>query len=119
MKGYHALILLVLITYIYSAYSDKYYCDSTKYNNPTKADDCKAGNHDGGYCCFVKSKLYSRCRGFSPNEYKTIVDQVKIGKKCDLASLTDDDCSENEDYSIDCKSSYLAFGSLALLLLFF
>ena len=114
MNRYHSFILLILITFIYS----KDYCDSTKITQPpTKAEDCNKGNHDGGYCCFIKGRSTNYCQEFGPNEYKYISDQVKYGKKC-TRTTDGDDCDKFDDFSIDCKSSYLVFSTLMIILLF-
>ena len=113
MKVYQTLILLILISYIFSA---KSYCNSKAEASPTKADDCNKGNNDGGYCCFLQGKNLKTCTPVGPNAYKYISDQVKLNKKC----YPDDfgECEKYDDYSIDCKSSYLVLSSLIIILLF-
>ena len=114
MKTYQALILFILISYIYS----KSFCDTSKLSSgtPSKADDCNKGDNDGGHCCLVKYSAGNSCLGFGSNEYKYISDYVKYMKKCYPKS--DDDCEKNDNFSIECKSSYLVFSSLLLILLF-
>ena len=114
MKTYQTFILLILISYIYSR---KSYCDYTKTeSSPSKAEDCSKGTENGGHCCFIKRKSDNVCGGFGPNEYKYIPDTVKLNKKC--YDNDEDDCIKFDDYSIDCKSSYLVFSSIMIILLF-
>lgn len=42
---------------------------------------------------------------------------VKLNKKCNYDLGNKDDCEEDKDYSIDCKSSYLVLSLLSLILL--
>jgi hypothetical protein len=112
MKIYQAITLLILITYIYSTS----YSDSNAATSPTKAEDCTSHKANGGYCCFVKSKVGNYCNDYGPNQYKYIKDYVKLGKKC--STSTNGDCEEYKDYSIECKSSYLVLSLLSLILLF-
>jgi hypothetical protein len=112
MKIYQAITILILISYIYSAS----YCDSKAPTSPNKAEDCTSHKENGGYCCFVKSKLGNYCNDYGPNQYKYIKDYVKLGKKC--STSTNGDCEEYKDYSIECKSSYLVLSLLSLILLF-
>ena len=112
MKGYQFLVLLISINFILSGY-----CDSTVPEKPNKAEDCSSKKKDGGYCCLIKDKEGNNCGGLGPNQYKHIVDYVKYMRKC-YPNDDGKDCSENKDYSIDCKSYYLVFSSLILLLLF-
>ena len=115
MKSYKILILLLLVSFIYS----KEYCDHEKeaVQKPSKAQDCNDNKKNGGYCCYIKSKDGNFCNDVSPNRYKTVVYSVKIGKMCDYDGKSED-CVENDDYSIDCKSNYIVFSSLLLILLF-
>ena len=114
MKTYQTFILLILISYIYSR---KYYCDYTKTEaSPTKAEDCNKANINDGHCCFIKGKSSNGCGSYGPKAYKYIPDQVKFTKKC--YDNDEDDCIEFDDYSIDCKSSYLVFSSIMIILLF-
>ena len=115
MKSYKGLILLLLICSIYS----KDYCDWEKEATlkPSKLEDCTANKKNDGYCCYAKTKRGNSCADFSPQSYKAIVYSVKAGKICDY-DKNSEDCVENEDYSIDCKSNYLVFSSLLLVLLF-
>jgi hypothetical protein len=113
MKIYQVITLLILITYIYSTS----YCGSSALTStPTKAEDCTSHKANGGYCCFVKSKLGNYCDDYGPNQYKYIKDYAKLGKKCSPSS--NGDCEEYKDYSIECKSSYLVLSLLSLILLF-
>ena len=114
MKGYQFLILLISINFIFSDY-----CDGDEPDRPTKAEDCSSHKKDGGYCCLVKGVEHKdsvSCQPFGPNSYKYIVDKVKFFHKCFFRLGAD--CVENKDFSIDCKSYYLAFSSLTLLFLF-
>jgi len=110
MKIYQAITILILISYIYTEF-----CDSN-WSNPTKTEDCTNHKVNGGYCCFIKTKNGNTCSGYGPKSYKYIKDYVKLGKKC--SEGTDDDCVEDDSYSIDCKSSYLVLSLLSLILLF-
>jgi len=112
MKIYQAITILTLISY---AYMDKY-C-SKSINSPTKVEDCSSVKAGGGYCCFVKSNGKNECEGFGPNAYKNINSFVKAMKKCNIYT-EEDDCKEDSDFSIDCKSSYLVLSLLSLILLF-
>ena len=112
MKIYQAITILILVSYIYSSY-----CDGSQPTSPTKADDCNSHKANGGYCCFVKSKKENGCNGYSANEYKAIKEMVKLNKKCNYDLGNKDDCEEDKDYSIDCKSSYLVLSLLSLILL--
>ena len=114
MKSYKCLILLLLISFIYS----KNYCDWEKeaVQKPSKAEDCTSNKVNNGYCCYEKSKSGNSCSGISPNRYKTVVYTAKAGKICDY-DKNSEDCVENDDFSIECKSNYLVFSSLLLVLL--
>jgi hypothetical protein len=115
MKVYFILILFISFNYIFSAS----YCNGNESPSPSKAEDCNKANQNGGYCCLVKGKGKNYCDDFSPNQYKAIPEYVKLYKKCtiDLTSTTQTDCVEYKDYSIECKSSYLAVSLLALIIL--
>ena len=115
MKSYKILILLLLVSFIYS----KSYCDYEKEAalKPSKAEDCNANKKDDGYCCYMKSKRGNFCVGYSQKRYKTVVYSVQIGRICDDDDNSED-CVENDDFSIDCKSNYIVFSSLLLILLF-
>ena len=111
MKIYQAIIILILVSYIFTGY-----CDGQQTTSPTKADDCTSHKANGGNCCFIKSKDGNTCEGYGPKGIKYVKDLVKIYKKCNFA--VGDDCEEDKDYSIDCKSSYLVLSLLSLILLF-
>ena len=112
MKIFQAISILILVSY-YTAQ----YCDSYP-DSPSKAEDCNSHKANGGYCCLVKSNSKNECVGYSTNEYKAIKEMVKFNKKCNYKkSKNDDDCEEDKDYSIDCKSSYLVLSLLSLILL--
>ena len=110
MKIYQAITILILVSYIYSSY-----CDGSQPTSPTKADDCNSHKANSGYCCFVKSKGGNECEGYGPKGIKIVKDLVKVYKKCNLGVR--DDCEEDKDFSIDCKSSYLVLSLLSLILL--
>jgi len=112
MKIYQAIIILILVSYI----STNSYCDGKETTPPTKAEDCTNHKANGGYCCFVKSKGGNECEGYGPKGIKYVKDFAKIYKKCNFE--VGDDCEEDKDYSIDCKSSYLVLSLLSLILLF-
>jgi hypothetical protein len=111
MKIYQAITILILVSYIYTVD----YCEN-EVSPPTKVEDCTSHKANGGYCCFVKSKGGDFCDEFGPKSYKYISDYAKLGKKCNRA--LGDDCEEDKDYSIDCKSSYLVLSLLSFILLF-
>ena len=112
MKFYQAITILILISYVFTGTS---YCDNGKPPSPSKAEDCKNHKTNGGYCCLEKSSRGTFCSGYGPNEYKAIKEIVKLNKKCNYD--IGDDCGEDKDYSIDCKSSYLVLSLLSLILL--
>jgi hypothetical protein len=111
MKIYQAILISILISYIYTAY-----CDNAP-QSPTKAEDCNNHKANGGHCCFIKSKGGNECSGYGPNAFKYVKDYAKLGKKCTDVSGSDD-CVEDKDYSIECKSSYLVLSLLSFILLF-
>jgi len=116
MKIYQSITILILVSYVYTKY-----CDASKPENPTKTDDCTSHKANDGYCCFEKSKGGNYCAGYGPKAYKAIKEFVKLNKKCNIDLAEDegsDDCVEDKDYSIDCKSSYLVLSLLSLILLF-
>jgi hypothetical protein len=113
MKFYQAITILILISYVFT---DTSYCDNGKPTSPSKAEDCNSHKTNGGYCCLVKSSKENKCSGLGPNEYKAIKEMVKLYKKCNYD--IGDDCGEDKDYSIDCKSSYLVLSLLSLIILF-
>lgn len=110
MKIYQSITILILISYVYTGYCD------TENISASKAEDCNSHKSNNGYCCFVKSKNGNKCEGFGPNEYKAIKEIVNLNKKCNYD--IGDDCGEDSDYSIECKSSYLVLSLLSLILLF-
>ena len=112
MKIYQSIIILILVSYIYTVD----YCDGKETTPPTKAEDCTSHKANGGYCCFIKSKKGNSCGEYGTKSYKYIKDFVKLNKKCNME--LGDDCEEDKDYSIDCKSSYLVLSLLSLILLF-
>jgi len=112
MKIFQAITILTLISY---AYMDKY-C-SKEVDPASKLEDCTNIKAGGGYCCLVNSFGKKYCEGYGPNAYKNINNLVKAMKKCNMNS-DGDDCKEDSDFSIDCKSSYLVLSLLLLLLLF-
>ena len=115
MKICQFLAFLLLINFIICRDS---YCKDDAPTSPTKTDDCSNKKDNGGYCCFAKAIAGTYCAQVSPNQYKAIPEYVKFLKKCDSTG-SGNDCVENKEYSIDCKSSYLAFGILSLILIFF
>ena len=110
MKIYQAITILILVSYIYNDY-----CDGSQVRPPTKAEDCTNHKANGGYCCFMKSKGGNNCVSYGPKGIKIVKDLVKAYKKCNLS--VGDDCEEDKDFSIECKSSYLVLSLLSLILL--
>ena len=116
MKIYQFLAFLLLINFIICQSITSYCKSNAQTANPTKVDDCTSNKDNGGYCCFLKDITGNSCLNVGPNYYKHIPEQVKFGKKCTVN--TGPDCVEYKDYSIDCKSSYLAYSILSLILIF-
>ena len=100
-------------------------CEPDEENNKIRdSDDCKDRAfsseeiEDNKYkCCYMrtkvnlntrKGKLY-QCIGLTKNEYDVVKDLIK---KYEAETGVD-------DVKIDCNSSYIKFGLLSLLLLFF
>ena len=115
MKIYQIIILLILVGYIYL--DDSIYCNGSEPNAPSKAEDCSIYSTKGGHCCFIHSINGDFCYGFGPRPYRAISEIVKSQKKCNSDMSDYGYCLKDKNYSIDCKSSYLALSSLLLILL--
>jgi hypothetical protein len=111
MKFIHTLAFLLLIGYII--------CDETTCRteaNPT-VDNCKKINVDGGHCCYYESPkrtTYSKgCTSITNYEY----DNIKTYAKYEQTFGGDNKETEDKDAKIDCKSFFLQFTSIILILL--
>ena len=111
MKFIHTLAFLLLIGYII--------CD----NNPCKAetnpnvDNCKKITVDGGHCCYYEMPKRTTgskgCTSITNYEY----DNIKIFVEYHQTFGGDNEETEDKDAKIDCKSFYLQFTSIILILL--
>ena len=94
---------------------DDEYCKT--YINDPSVENCKNQKTGDGYCCYIetpKSKVKKDCISLSKYKYDNIGDYVKLWKKFG----GDDENTEDKDVKIDCKSFYLQFSSIILLLFF-
>ena len=94
-------------------------CDYTKWTeSDASVDKCKAALVGSGYCCYYnypKRTSYKKgCVHLSKYQYDHISVMVKYGQTFG----GDNDETEDKDASIDCKSFYLQFSLLILILLF-
>ena len=116
MKG---IICLLLCSFIFVS---SQYCNSI-IGTPSKASDCKGISvlQENDYCCFMKSKAKSmgvsvdnpnQCVEITPAQYANIKEAIKEIEKQNSGLL------ELVIKKLDCKSSYLAFSLLSLVLLF-
>lgn len=108
MKFIHTLAFLLLIGYII--------CD-TCYSDSPSVDNCKKINVDGGHCCYYESPkrtTYSKgCTSITNYQYDNIKTYAKYAKTFG----GDNGETEDKDAKIDCKSFYLQFTSIILILL--
>ena len=94
----------------------EYYCDGE--TSEPNVENCKKLKKGDGYCCYTEAPKSSEskfCQSISKYEYDNIKDYVKFMKKFG----GDEGETEDKDAKIDCKSFYLKFSSIILLLLFF
>ena len=114
MKIYPCVILVSLILYIQNT------CESEKVTVKEKKEDCikrelseKEKKKGAKHCCFSKYKVkdvtFEVCGAFSENEYKNLFRYIKEAEMNDDVDIK----------TIDCKSSYLKLGTLALIFLLF
>ena len=111
MKFIHTLAFLLLIGYII--------CDQTSCyaeGNPS-VDNCKKINVDGGHCCYYEApKTTSSPKGCFPiTNYQ--YDNIKTLVKSYQTFGGDNGETEDKDAKLDCKSFYLQFTSIILILL--
>ena len=113
-------VFLILYSFFYIISSE--YCESLLEINVNKASTChkRQTSKEGSYCCFIKLKekiagvtfTTQSCEELTKAEYDNIKDYKKKYEK-DCAS---ENCSVKK---IDCRSSYLTFSLLSLILLIF
>ena len=111
MKSVHVFILLILITYIA--------CDCKYTVSPSDAsvDKCKSDNDGNGYCCYMetpKKTIKKKCEDISKYTYE----HIKVYIEEEKVFGGDDYKTKDEDVKIDCKSYYLQFSLIILMLLF-
>ena len=109
MKFIHTLAFLLLIGYIS--------CDACEDEaNPSK-DNCKKITVEGGHCCYYETPKSTQdpkgCISLSNYYYDNIKTLVKNWK----VFGGDDEETEDKKAKIDCKSFYLQFTSIILILL--
>ena len=111
MKFIHTLAFLLLIGYII--------CDQTSCyaeGNPS-VDICKKINVDGGHCCYYETPKTTTdpkgCISITNYQY----DNIKTFVKSYQTFGGDNRETEDKDAKIDCKSFYLQFTSIILILL--
>ena len=106
MKIFQTIILLIIIVYIYS------YCSGRL--NPANADDCKNNlsqediNAGYSHCCFHNMTVTSLSRTACIVINNTGYENIKY--------LIEQYQANGGIASIDCKSYYLQFGFISLLL---
>jgi hypothetical protein len=110
MKSVHAFILLLLITYIA--------CNCKGLVSPSDAnvDKCKGDNDGDGYCCFMeapKKDIKKFCTPLKKYEYEHIKVYVEFEKVFGGENYE----TKDDDVKIDCKSYYLQFSLIILILL--
>lgn len=108
MKFIHILAFLLLIGYII--------CDACEGEaNPSK-DNCKKITVEGGHCCYFETPKSSTTKGCTPiTNY--MYDNIKTYAKYMKTFGGDDEETEDKKAKIDCKSLYLEFTSIILILL--
>ena len=110
MKFIHILAFLFLIGYII--------CDSAacmNEGNPSK-DNCNKITVDGGHCCYYETPKSSTSKGCVPLS-KYYYDNIKTYAKYMKTFGGDDGDVEDKKAKIECKSFYLEFTSIILILL--
>jgi hypothetical protein len=109
MKSVHAFVLLLLIAYIT--------CDCKDSVTDPSVDNCKNNNDGNGYCCYMetpKKTNKKRCKDITKYEYDHIKDYIEFKK----VFGGDNEETKDDDVKIDCKSYYLQFSLIILILLF-
>ena len=111
MKSVHLFILLLLVVYIDCA------CKGGVSNSDASVDKCKSDNDGNGYCCFMetpKKTNKKKCEDLTKYEY----DHIKVYIDYEKVFGGDDGKTKDKDVKIDCKSYYLQFSLIILILLF-
>ena len=109
MKFIHTLAFLLLIGYII--------CDTCESETNPSVDNCKKINVDGGHCCYYEQPKSTRDpKGCIPiSNYK--YDNIKTLVKYYQTFGGDEGDTEDKDAKLDCKSYYLQFTPIILILL--
>ena len=108
-KIYYLAILLVLLLNIQLSVSA---CVEV---NPSKKSTChdKTVANSGYYCCYLKQKFqgetFEMCSELSKEDKENIKEVIKEAEKEEDVDIK----------SLDCKSSFIEFGLLSLMLLLF
>jgi hypothetical protein len=109
MKFIHTLAFLLLIGYII--------CDTCSDESSPNVDNCKKINVDGGHCCYYETPKNTRdskgCTSITNYEY----DNIKVYAEYMKTFGGSKGDTEDKDAKIDCKSFYLQFTSIILILL--
>ena len=113
MKFIHTLAFLLLIECIICQGSNPCYSET----NPSK-DNCKKITVEGGHCCYFEApKSNDHPKGCTPiTNY--VYDNIKTYAKYMKTFGGDDGETEDKKAKIECKSFYLQFTSIILILLF-
>ena len=115
MKANIIFVILILLKIV--AGEDG--CDYTKWTeSDASVEKCKSALVGSGYCCFYNSPKRSSykkgCTHYSKYEY----DHMSLIVKYAQTFGGDKYDTEDKDASVDCKSFYLQFSLLILVLLF-
>lgn len=108
-KIYQTIIFLVSLLFIHSTSED-----SCSQLNPSKKSTChdKTVANSDYYCCYLKQKYLGEtitsCTELSKEDKENIKEVIKEAEKEGL-----------DIKSFDCKSSFIEFGLLSLMLLLF
>jgi len=111
MKSVHVFTLLLLITYIA--------CDCKGGVLPSDAtvDKCKNDNDGSNYCCYQeapKKSIKKFCTTIKKYEYE----HIKVYVDSEKVFGGDNYETKDDDVKIDCKSYFLQFSLIILILLF-
>ena len=108
MKFIHTLAFILLIGYII--------CDACESEASPSVDNCKKITVQGGHCCYYEAPKRSISKGcYSITNY--MYDNIKTYAKYMKTFGGDDEETEDKKAKIDCKSFYLQFTSIILILL--
>ena len=109
MKFIHTLAFLLLIGYII--------CDACKAEaNPSK-DNCKKITVEGGHCCYYEAPKSNNHPKGCTSITNYMYDNIKTYAKYMKTFGGDDGETEDKKAKINCKSFYLEFTSIILILL--